>query len=172
MRGVRRQQYTLIAGDHGHGRENVHGLSPGDARNQFQGQAGDLALRQSLRELRVGQRVGHADKELTGFQLVQIFLAIGRIAARSLNLQDCLSVGKDVVPVGEFRAGVFIVAVGKPGRLASAAFDADLDTVFLEQCTDVGGRQCDALFAGANFLGYTDNHLRYPHFMVRKNRSI
>ena len=123
-------------------------------------------------ELRVGQRVGHADKELTGFQLVQIFLAIGRIAARSLNLQDCLSVGKDVVPVGEFRAGVFIIAVGKPGRLASAAFDADLDTVFLEQCTDVGGRQCDALFAGANFLGYTDNHLRYPHFMVRKNRSI
>ncbi len=82
-------------------------------------------------------------------------------------MQDSPSVGKDLIPVDKLRTGGFVIAVLEARRLAGASFDKNLDALLFQKCADVGGRQSDALFAGADFLGYTDNHLRYPHFMVR-----
>ncbi|MCU5787225.1 hypothetical protein B27N_02228 [Alcanivorax marinus] len=82
-------------------------------------------------------------------------------------MQDSLSAGKDLLPVGKLGPGGLEVAVREARCLAGASFDKNLDALLFQKCADVGGRQSDALFAGADFLGYTDNHLRYPHFMVR-----
>jgi hypothetical protein len=34
--------------------------------------------------------------------------------------------------------------------------------LFFQQCADIGRRYSNALLARADFLGNTDNHLRYP----------
>ena len=58
---VRGEQHGFVAGDRGHRRKHVHALGAGDARDQLHREERCTALGQLLHELRIAERVAHAD---------------------------------------------------------------------------------------------------------------
>ena len=90
--------------------------------------------------MRVGQRIGHADYDLALLEFFQVVVAVLGVTARRLYLQDHLSGVENLVAINQLGTGSFKSAVRVAGNLTSATLDDDLDTLFFQQCADIGRR--------------------------------
>ena len=160
-------EHRPIAGEVRLAGEHVHGLGAGDARQQFQGEGGDVGGGVSLEA--GGRAVGREDAEqecarLHQRQFVDLALAGQQ---RTLHLEHDVGVAEQRRRfINEGGPGLGIGGVGEAGSGAGSALDRHAQAQCLEFLHGFR-RGRDSPFAGPPFLGYGDFHallvLVWPH---------
>ncbi len=122
------EQHGLVAGDGGHGREDVHALGAGDPRHHLHGEEGRPGCGDRLVGIVFGERFTDTDHHLPRPRPFEIGLPLFGVGAEGADLQDHIRPLPDIGAVG--RQGRALFGVGRvvvAGRGARAGLDEHLE---------------------------------------------
>ena len=143
------QQHGFVAGHHRHRRQHVHGLRAGDARHEFQREAGGAGGGDAARSLRAGQRLEHGDERVAAAEAAEIRRGAGGERA---HRKDDIGLREDLGRGGQDgRALLHVLRVREPGCEARRGFDDDRQAHLQEGGHDGRDHRHPAL-SGERFL--------------------
>ncbi len=151
----------LVAGDRALGRERVHRLGAGHARDRVEGEGGDAAFGQRAAQLGVDERLKQRDEHLPVAQAPDL---LGR---RPADLADRVGVVVELLHGNKLRARLLVGGVGERCRLAGTPLDDHLDPVAHQPSRRVG-HDGHPSFPRIGLLG--DTHLHGSGESVRALR--